>query len=59
MHKDQGDGDWAIYGLRNLSLIDDREAAHKEADKVLCDLLLALGYPEVVQEFNKIKKWYA
>ncbi len=60
MYKENVDaGDSAICELRKLSLSNDTEAAHEDADDVLCKLLIALGYPEVVQEFNKIKKWYA
>jgi len=31
---------------------------HKVADKVLCDLLVSLGYADVVAEWDKIGKWY-
>lgn len=37
----------------------DTESAHAYADDALCDLLVALGYKEVVDEYNKIHKWYA
>ena len=39
--------------------IPDFEVAHKEADKLLCELLTALGYEDVVTEYNTIGKWYA
>ena len=35
------------------------EVAHGYADRLLCETLTALGYGEMVHEFNKIKKWYA
>lgn len=35
------------------------EEDHIEADKILCDLLVALGYQEVVNEFENVPKWYA
>lgn len=38
---------------------DDPEIAHSEADKVLCELITALGFKDVVEEWAKIKKWYA
>ena len=37
----------------------DREIVHRAADKVLCDLLLELGYELVVEEWKKVPKWYA
>lgn len=37
----------------------DTEIAHSDADDILCDLLSLLGYNEVVEEYNKIGKWYA
>ena len=37
----------------------DTESAHADADTVLCDLLEALGYKKVVEEYNKVEKWYA
>lgn len=36
----------------------DVETAHEDADQVLCDLLKALGYNKVVEEYNKVEKWY-
>ena len=37
----------------------DVESAHVDADTVLCDLLDALGYKKIVEEYNKVEKWYA
>lgn len=37
---------------------DDEEIFHKEADKVLCELLESLGYKETVEYFKKHPKWY-
>jgi len=37
----------------------DTEIVHSIADKVLCDLLLELGYELVVEEWKKVPKWYA
>ena len=39
--------------------LGDIEAAHVEADGVLRKLLIALGYEDVVAEYDKIDKWYA
>lgn len=45
--------------LKALQLDPDTEIAHHFADDILCDLLKELGYAEVVQEYEKIEKWYA
>ena len=35
------------------------EGSHVDADTLLCGLLKELGYSEVVDVYNGIKKWYA
>jgi len=35
------------------------EAEHIEADNVLLDLLLSLGYKDIVNEYTKKERWYA
>lgn len=37
----------------------DIESAHAEADGVLCDLLTALGYKKLIDEYHEVPKWYA
>lgn len=37
----------------------DHELSHIKADDILSDLLRDLGYDDVVDEFDKIEKWYA
>lgn len=51
----------AILLLRTLQDSDDTEAAHSEADDILCQVLTHLGgtYEDVVTEFRAIRKWYA
>jgi hypothetical protein len=49
----------AIAELKRLQLDRDAEVAHGEADDVLCKLLAALGYQDVVDEWEKVDKWYA
>jgi len=44
--------------LEELQLLGDLEQAHIDADKVLCDLLAALGFKDVVAEFEAIDKYY-
>jgi len=43
----------------NSRMQGDQEADHVEADGILCELLHSLGYKDVVEQFDKIKKWYA
>lgn len=45
--------------LRELADYADTEVAHSEADKILCDILIELGYEETVHLWDKIEKWYA
>jgi hypothetical protein len=54
----------AINHLRAHHLPDDVypdadsiEVAHIQADEILCDFLLALGYQDVVQAYRKVPKW--
>jgi len=49
----------ALKALVALQKDDDIEMEHVEADRVLCQLLVTLGYGDVVTEFNRITKWYA
>jgi len=37
----------------------DKEVPHCEADDILCELLISLGYKDVVDEYEEIEKWYA
>lgn len=49
----------AIKELQELQKSGDTEAAHGDADDVLCALLTALGYGDVVSEWERVDKWYA
>ena len=49
----------AIKELRECQSSDDPEEAHAAADGVLCALLAALGYEDVVLEYTMVTKWYA
>ena len=44
--------------LRGLDR-DDIERAHVEADKLLCEILINLGYTESVKVYKSMRKWYA
>ena len=37
----------------------DREDAHMDADDILCNMLIELGYIDIVEEYKSIPKWYA
>ena len=45
--------------LKELGQSRDYEVAHYEADKILCRVLLSFDCEELVEEFNKLTKWYA
>lgn len=38
---------------------DDREAMHGEADDLLCNMLIQLGYGDGVRVYEQTPKWYA
>ena len=37
----------------------DVEAAHCDADAILCDVLRGLGYTKTVEAWKRVDKWYA
>jgi hypothetical protein len=49
----------ALKNLERLQFDTDTESAHAKADDVLCGFLRAIGYADVVEEFEKVQKWYA
>jgi hypothetical protein len=49
----------AIEKLKALQGSGDVEAAHGDADEILCALLESLGYADVVAEWSEVEKWYA
>lgn len=51
--------EWVNY-IREYAVEDgDPEIAHTEADKALCLFLRSLGHFKIVEEWEKVKKWYA
>lgn len=48
-----------LNDLKELRSSQDTEGAHAFADAILCKLLTKLGYSQIVEEYNKISKWYA
>lgn len=49
----------AISRLKAAQESGDTECAHIEADDALCELLIDLGFKDVVDEWEKIHKWFA
>jgi hypothetical protein len=49
----------AIKELKKEQRNGDTEVAHCYADDILCELLTGLGFKDVVDEYNKVHKWYA
>jgi len=49
----------ALNKMKEAVKLHDTEMAHGDADDILCDLLVSLGYVEVVNEYHKVDKWYA
>lgn len=49
----------ALVRIRAAKQIEDTEAAHLEADEILCQYLRELGATELVDRWNEIDKWYA
>ena len=49
----------AIEKLKAEQESGDTEMAHSRADDVLCDLLISLGYKDVVAEYLEVDKWFA
>lgn len=49
----------AMQKLREQINNYDIQVAHYEADWVLCKLLVALGYEDVVRLYQQVDKWYA
>ncbi len=48
-----------IDRLKAAKANDDTEAAHAQADAVLCSLLIVLGYEDVIEAWRVVDKWYA
>ena len=51
--------DEAIQKLKIEGDNSCREMGHVNADNILCEVLISLGYKDVITEYHKIKKWFA
>lgn len=45
--------------LVDLQKDTDLEAAHVRADAILLDILRDFGLEDIIEEYEKIDKWYA
>ncbi len=49
-----------VEQMRELqSKSGDTQINHSEADKILCECLRSLGCERLVQEWERVPKWYA
>jgi len=49
----------AIRAMKECIDNGDTEVAHGNADDLLCNLLVELGYKKVIDVYNEVDKWYA
>ena len=51
------------YYIRMVNLVEkskaDLERAHGEADEILCEVLMELGYQKLVDKYREVRKWYS
>ena len=48
-----------IIELKKLQDYGDTEIDHLIADELICEFLISLGHKDIVDEYEKINKWYA
>ncbi len=48
-----------INHIREFCFTGDTESDHLEADNALRLLLVSLGYNDLIEQYDKVKKWYA
>lgn len=51
--------EYFITELKELQSFSDFEAAHSMADSLLCEFLESIGHKDIVEEFDKVGKYYA
>ena len=49
----------SIHKMIKISSDDDEEMAHINADNLLCEVLHKLGFGELVNVYERVKKWYS
>lgn len=45
--------------MKEIQEIGDIEDRHREADKLLCEVLDSMGYSAGTKIFKEMRKWYA
>lgn len=45
--------------MRDSAINGDYECAHSDADDILCEMLIELGYQDIIDLYNQVGKWYA
>lgn len=53
------DDEYAARRMKEIAAMRDPENGHIEADSLLCELLLGLGFKETVAVYKSVEKWYA
>lgn len=48
-----------VMAMKEAAQDDDGETAHRNADRLLTDLLEALGCKEIVSAFYDVTRWYS
>ena len=48
-----------ITRMRECAENGDIEAAHSDADEILCEVLKDLGYEDLITLYHDVRKWYA
>ena len=48
-----------LQKMLELQKDEDYEVTHIKADGLLCEMLIELGYKDIVDAYNGINKWYA
>ena len=51
--------EYCIKGLKEYCYSSDTEGNHCKADDIITQLLSGLGFKKLVEEYDKIFKWYA
>lgn len=48
-----------VRRMEEIASDSDREGRHIDADNLMCDLLISLGYKEGIEKFIHMHKWHA
>jgi len=48
-----------IESLHLLNTAGNAEVGHEDADEILCNVLIELGYSDIVRAYEEVEKWYS